>query len=170
MRFVRIFVFLAGLLIVLPVQSQHKLSPDGKEAIPYVRMAAEVALNLQQSSLNNYLAVFISYRDWDQAVKDVDLGPFMKLKQAEPMGGRSAVCLFSSKKDAATCVYFDEKHPFGVTAVKAGTDGKLGDPAAAYQRVTTEMRKRNEQKLNYVESTVTTDYGAGLTGFQITTQ
>jgi hypothetical protein len=170
MRIVSMSVCLAGLLFASAAQGQHKFSPDAKEAIPYVKMATEVALNVQHNSLNNYLAVFVTYRDWDQAVKDGDLGPFMKLKEAEGMGGRSAVCLFSSKKDAAICVYFDDKRPFGLTTVKAGADGKLGDPAAGYQRVTNEMRKKNDQKLNYVESTVTTDYGAGLTGFQITTQ
>lgn len=151
-------------------QGQTKLDPDGKEAIPYVKMAAEIALNAQQPSLNNFLAVYVSYRDSDQAAKDGDLGPFMKIKQAEPHGGWSAVCLFSPKKDAATCVYFDGKSPFGVTSVKAGGDGKLGDAAAGYKRVTRDMRTKNEQKLSFTETTVTTDYGAGLTGFQIATQ
>jgi hypothetical protein len=170
MKFAVSLIFAALLIASLTAQSQHKLDADGKEAIPYAKMAAEVALNVQQQSLNNFLAVFISYRDSDQAARDGDLGPFMKIKQAEPAGGRSTVCLFSPKKDAAICVYFDEKKPFGVVAVKAGDDGKFGDVAAAYQRVSPEMHKKSEQKLNFAETTVTTDYSAGLTAFLITTQ
>jgi hypothetical protein len=163
------FIFAALLIASQAAQAQHKLDADGKEALPYVKMAADIALNIQQGSLNNFLAVFVSYRDSDQAAKDGDLGQFMKIKQAVPHGGWSAVCLFSSKKDSAVCVYFEEKTPFGVAAVKAGADGKLGDAAAAYQHVTRDMRAKNEQKLNFAETTVTTDYGAGLTAFQITT-
>jgi|SRR5215831_1877873 len=158
--------------VLLTASAAHgwpKLSPDGKEAIPYVKMAADIALNVQQVALNNFLAVYVSYRDSDQAAKDGDLGPFMKIKEAEPHGGWSAVCFFSTKKDAATCVYFDEKKPFGVVSVKAGSGGKLADPTTAYQRVTLQMRKKSDQRLDYAETTVTTDYGAGLTGFQITT-
>ena len=170
--FVKIAIALISTaLLIAPraAHSQNKLDPDGKEAIPYVKMAADIALNVQQNSLNNFLAVFVSYRDSDQAAKDGDLGPFMKIKQAIPMGGRSTVCLFSPKKDSAICVYFDEKKPFGLVAVKAGENGKFGDVSESYKRVTPEMRKKSEQKLNFLESTVTTDYGAGLTAFQITT-
>jgi hypothetical protein len=163
------FIVAALLIAPHPAQSQHKLDNDGKQALPYVKMATEIILNTQKQSLNNFLAVYVSYRDSDQAAKDSDLGPFMAIKQAVPHGGWSAVCLFSPKKDSAVCVYFEERTAIGMTAVKAGADGKLGDAAAAYQRVTRDMRTKNEQKLNFAETTVTTDYGAGLTGFQITT-
>jgi hypothetical protein len=170
MRIALTFALTAILMAESAAQGHNKLDPDGKQALPYVKVAAEIAGNVQQGSLNNFLAVFISYRDSDQAARDGDLGPFMKIKQAEPAGGRSTVCLFSSKKDSAICVYFDEKKPFGVVAVKAGENGKFGEVSDSYKRVTQDMRKKSEQKLNFLENTVTTDYGAGLTGFQITAQ
>ena len=170
MRIAMAFTVSAVLLAASAAQGHPKLSPDGKEAIPYVKMATDIALNVQQVALNNFLAVYVSYRDSDQAAKDGDLGPFMKIKDAEPHGGWSAVCFFSAKKDAATCVYFDEKKPFGVASVKASSGSKLADHSAAYQHVTLQMRKKSDQRLDYAETTVTTDYGAGLTGFQITAQ
>lgn len=166
MKTVLAFVF-AALLVAPRVVSQH-LDADGKEALPYVKIAADVARNVQQDSLNNFVAIFVTYRDSDQALRDDDLAPFMKIKKAEPVSFWSAVCFFSAKKDAAICVYFSEKKPFGVVAVKAGPDGKLGDPAGAYRTVSRDMLARNEQKLRFKEITVTTDSGAGLTGFHVT--
>lgn len=161
-------IFLSLLIASSSALAQHKLDADGKQAIPYVRTAIDVALNAEAGSLNNFLAVYVSYRDSDQAAKDGDLGPFMKLKDASPHGGWSAVCLFSPKKDSGTCIYFEEKNPVGMAAAKAGADGKLGDPAGSYRRLAREKRSKSELKLNFNEITVTTDYGAQLTGFQIT--
>src|SRR5215471_10384277 len=95
---------------------QHKLDEDGKQALPYVKIAADVARNVQQDSLNNFVAIFISYRDSDTALQDDDLAPFLKIKKAEPVSYWSSVCFFSAKKDAAICVYFSEKKPFGVVS------------------------------------------------------
>jgi hypothetical protein len=164
------FVLLALLAAPRVVAGQHRLDDDGKAALPYVKIAADVARNVQQDSLNNFLAIFISYRDSDQALQDDDLAPFVKIKKAEPVSFWSTVCFFSAKKDAAICVYFDEKRPFGVIAVKAGSNGKLGDPAAAYRTVSRDMLAKNEHKLNFQEITVQTDTGAGLTGFRVTAQ
>jgi len=164
------FTFVLLLVGSAPVQAQHKLDADGKQALPYVKIAADVAGNVQQNSLNNFTAVFISYRDSDQAKQDDDLAPFMTIKQAEPAGGRSTVCLFSAKKDSAICVYFSEKKPFGIVAAKAGPNGKLADIAAGYRPVSPDMLARSERKVHFEEITVTTDTGAGLTGFHITTE
>ena len=166
-----IVIVLAALLMAPSVAvGQHKLDADGKEALPYVKIAAEVARNVQDESLNNFLAIFITYRDSDQARQDDDLAPFVKIKQAEPTSFWSTVCFFSAKKDAAICVYFDDKKPFGVTAVKAGPNGKLGDAAGAYRKVSREMLGKNEHKLSFQETLIHTDSGAGLTGFRVTAQ
>jgi hypothetical protein len=164
-------IVLAALLMAPSVAlGQHKLDADGKEALPYVKIAADVARNVQENSLNNFVAIFITYRDSDQARQDDDLAPFFKIKQAEPTTFWSTVCFFSAKKDAAICVYFDDKKPFGVTAVKAGPNGKLGDAAGAYRKVSREMLAKNEHKLSFQETLIQTDTGAGLTGFQVTAQ
>jgi hypothetical protein len=164
-------IVLAALLMAPSVAlGQHKLDADGKEALPYVKIAADVARNVQENSLNNYLAIFITYRDSDQARQDDDLAPFFKIKQAEPTSYWSTVCFFSAKKDAAICVYFDDKKPFGVTAVKAGPNGKLGDAAASYRKVSPEMLAKNDHKLNFEETLIQTDTGAGLTGFRVSAQ
>lgn len=165
------FIFILAALSIVPVlMGQRKLDDDGKQALPYVKIAADVARNVQKDSLNNFLAIFISYRDSDQALQDDDLAPFMKIKKAEPMSYWSSVCFFSAKKDTAICVYFDEKRPFGVVAVKAGPDGKMGDVAAAYRAVSKDMLAKNEHKLSLQEIIVHTDTGAGLTGFQVTAE
>jgi len=162
---------LAALLIIpRPVLGQHKLDADGKQALPYVKIAADVARNVQPDSLNNFVAIFIAYRDSDQALQDDDLAPFMKIKKAPPAGFWSSVCFFSAKKDSAISVYFDGKRPFGVVAVKAGPNGKLGDPAASYREVSQDMLAKNEHKLNFEEIIVQTDTGSGLTGFRVTAQ
>ena len=149
---------------------QHKLDADGKAALPYVKIAADIAHNVQPASLNNFVAIYISYRDSDQALQDDDLAPFMKIKKAEPVSYWSSVCFFSPKKDAVICVYFDEKKPFGVIAVKAGPDGKLGNPAGAFRAVSGDMLAKNAQRLSFQETSVQTDTGAGLTAFKVTVQ
>jgi hypothetical protein len=172
MKIALAFIFLLAATLAAPqvVLAQHKLDADGKQALPFVKIAADVARNVQQDSLNNFVAIYISYRDSDQALQDDDLAPFMKIKKAKPVSFRSTVCFFSAKKDVGICVYFDEKKPFGVVALKAGPNGKLGDPASAYREVSRDMLAKNEHRLNFQEITVQTDTGSGLTGFQVTAQ
>jgi hypothetical protein len=168
---IRLAIVLVALVLAPGVVlGQHKLDADGKEALPYVKIAADVARNVQQDSLNNFVAIFITYRDSDQALQDDDLAPFMKIKKAEPMSFWSSVCFFSAKKDAAICVYFSEKKPFGVTAIKAGPNGKLGDPTEAYRKISADMLAKNEHKLSFEEIAIQTDTGTGLTGFRVTAQ
>jgi hypothetical protein len=170
MRIAFAFILVTFLAAPRAGVAQHKLDADGKQALPYVKLAADVARSVQQDSLNNFVAIFISYRDSDQALQDDDLAPFLKLKEAKPVSFWSTVCFFSAKKDTAICVYFDEKRPFGVVAVKAGPNGKLTDPAGAYKTVSRDMLAKNEHKLDFQEITIQTDTGAGLTGFHVSTQ
>jgi hypothetical protein len=143
---------------------------EQKDPLVFVRIAADVAANVQHDSLNNFLALYIAPENWDAASKDGDLGPLMKVKESK--AGRSAACLFSPSKDAAVCVFFDGDTPFGMTAVKAGSSGKIeaADAAAAYKSVSKEMLKPGDQKLQFTPGDVATDDGQRLAGFLITTQ
>lgn len=147
-------------------------SPAGEsKPLGFVRAAAEIALNVQQKSLDNTLGIYISPENWKSAASDGDLGPYMKLKDAAAKPGRSAACLVSMNRDATTCVFFDGNDPFGVVSVAAGSSGKVGDDqiAAAYKPVTKEMRKKNDQKLDFAEGGVNADDGTPLPGFLIKT-
>lgn len=163
-------------VLVIPFaagQSPGNLSSDDfKGPDYYVRVAADVALNIQADSLNGFLGVYISPKNWDSASKDSDLSPFMKLKQAGPKAGRSAACLFSSGKDAAVCVYFDGDVAFGVATAKAAP-GKPIAPAdidASYKPVTREMLKTSDKKLHFTEGTANTDDGAEIPAFALASQ
>lgn len=160
-------------MLVSAAVAQNQSTPEKADPLFFVKTAADVAGNVQKSSLDGYLGIYVSEQNWQAGLKDSDLGPFLKLKEAK--AGRSAALLFSSAKDAAICVYFDGKAPFGVAAVKAGTGGSGGggggiqasDIAAAYQAVSKEMLKKGEQEWHFNADDVNTDDGVTLPGFQI---
>ena len=138
-----------------------------KQALAFVKTAATVAGNVQHETVDRSTAVFIDEQNWAAGLKDGDIGPFLKVKEAK--AGRSAACLFSEKKDSAVCVYFDGEKPFGVTAAKAGASGKIeaGDIAAASKSVTKEMLVPASEELNFTELNVATDDQVPLPGFVI---
>lgn len=164
------FVFVLALALAGSAVSQDQ--GGKKEPLNFVKNAADVALNVQQDSLNGYLGIYISPADWDGAVRDGDLGPFMKLKEAGPKDGRSAACFFSPNKDAAICVYFDGDAAFGVDAVKAASDGKIkpADVAASYKPIPKDMPKKSSRKLKFTEGGANTDEGYPLPAFAISMQ
>jgi hypothetical protein len=146
----------------------EKAVAEKKDPLSFVKIAGDVPDNVQSQSLNGYLAIYIDEKDWSEGLKDSDLGPFLKVKEAKP--GRSAACFFSSGKDAATCVYFDGDTPFGVAAVKAGASGQIqaSDITAAYKSVTKEMLKKGNAELDFSPSDINTDDGTPLPAFQVT--
>jgi hypothetical protein len=146
----------------------EKATAEKKDPLSFVKIAGDVAGNVQSQSLNGYLAIYIDEKDWTDGLKDSDLGPFLKVKEAKP--GRSAACFFSSGKDAATCVYFDGDAPFGVAAVKAGASGQIqaADVTAAYKTVTKEMLKKGSAELDFSPTDLSTDDGTPLSAFGVT--
>src|SRR5260221_10145628 len=118
---------LSLVLIALVISSfalaQNQASQEKSHPQSLTQTAATVASNAKHQDLNGYLAIYVSPENWASGLKDGDLGPFLKQKEAKP--GRSVVFLFSQSKDAAICVYFDGATAFGMTAVKAGAGGKI---------------------------------------------
>ena len=177
-------ILLAGILVVLAAaQNQpagekpapekpatQKAAPEKKDALSFVKTAADVAGNVQSQSLDGFLAIYIGEKNWAAGLTDSDLGPFLKLKEAKP--GRSATCFFSNGKDAATCVYFDGDTPFGVAAVKAGTSGQIqaSDISAAYKAVSKEMLKKGSSEFSFNESDINTDDGVPLPAFGVSVE
>jgi hypothetical protein len=148
--------------------AQNQPAAEKKPPLFFLKIAADVAGNVQSQSLNGLLAIYINDKDWKEALKDSDLGPFVKAQEAKP--GRSAGCLFSSSKDTAICVYFDGDVPFGVAAVRVGPSGKIeaSDISAAYKAVSKGMLKKGKEDLSFTEGMVNTDDGSPLPAFQIT--
>ncbi len=148
--------------------AQNQPSAEKKPPLFFLKTTADVAGNVQSQSLNGFLAIYISDKDWKEALKDGDLGPFLKVQEAKP--GRSAGCLFSSSKDTTICVYFDGDVPFGVAAVRVGPSGKIeaSDISAAYKAVSKEMLRKGREDLTFTEGNVNTDNGVPLPAFQIT--
>jgi hypothetical protein len=165
-KMLALVVFAGALAAVAGAQNQ----PDQgkKDPLPLVKIAADVAGNVQRDTVNGSLAIYLDDQNWAAGLKDSDLGPFLKLKEAKP--GRSATCLFTQSKDSAVCVYFDGDSPFGVAAVKAGASGKIeaGDIAAAYKPVTKEMLKKGGDELNFTPAPISTDDGQPLPAFVVT--
>jgi hypothetical protein len=148
-------------------QKNDKTDTAKMDALAFVQIAADVANNLRHESLNDYLGIYIDAKNWAVALKDGDLGPFLKTQQAKP--DRSAACFFSSAKDAAVCVYFDGEKAYGAAAVHA-TNGKIEDKAidAAYKVVTKDLLEKSGARLRFQQSDVATDEGVPLPAFQIT--
>ncbi len=173
---VAVSLILAGLLTASLAAAQNQPGPAGaekkesqKDPLSFVKIAADIAGNVQPGSLNGFLALYIDDQSWASGLKDGDLGPFLKVKEAKP--GRSAACLFAPAKDVAICVYFDGDTPFGVTAVKAGASGKIeaGDVPGAYKDVSKEMLKKGEQELRFEPGDAATDDGRAVPAFLVAT-
>jgi hypothetical protein len=162
-------VSLPLVLATATVLTLAQTQPDTEKKPPlfFLRITANVASHVQSQSLNGFLAIYIDDHTWKAALQDGDLGPFLKGQEAKP--GRSAGCLFTSRKDAAVCVYFDGNDPYGVASVRAGAAGTIdgSDILGAYKPVSKQMLKKGKQDLNFTESSVTTDDHTRLSAFQI---
>jgi hypothetical protein len=157
----------AALLLSGLAAAQNKPEAGKSDPLSLVKIAVNVASNTQHQDLNGFLAIYVDSETWAAALKDGDLGPFLKLKEVKP--GRSAVLFFSPEKDNAISVFFDGNSPFGVTAAKA-KNGKIeaGVISSAYKPVSKEMLKDAGQNLQFSKSDVATDDGQALTAFEIT--
>ena len=170
MRFrVPALVVLAGVMATAAL-AQNQPQQKKEEPLSFVKIAADVALNVQPDTVNGSLGIYISEQNWASGLKDGDLGPFLKVKEAK--ADRSAVCFFPEQKDAVVCVYFDGNTPFGVTAVKAGSSGKIeaGDVAPTYKPVSKDMLKKRSEELSFTAGGVTADDGQDLPAFAVSTK
>lgn len=161
--------FILPVLFAALTVAQNPPAPEKVDPLFFVKIAVDVAGNVQHNSIEGYLGIYVSEQNWGDGARDGDLGPFLKLKEAEAKPGRSAAFLFSPDKDAAICVYFNGKSPFGVVAVKAPAGRSLqpADIAAAYKDVTHDMLKKGDQEWHFNEGPINTDDGVALPGFQI---
>ncbi|HEY6971235.1 MAG TPA: hypothetical protein VJA94_18640 [Candidatus Angelobacter sp.] len=169
---VRISLLFAGMFVAAFALAQNQpapKNPDAQSADPlfFIKIAADVTANVQPFS-EGRLAIYVSEQNWAEGLKDSDLGPFLKVKEAK--AGRSAAFLFNEARDLAVCVYFDGKSAFGVVAVKAGTSGgiKPEDIAAAYKPITKDMLKKGIEEPHFSPSDVNTDDGVALPAFIVT--
>jgi hypothetical protein len=164
----RVFLRLVLAMATVLTLAQSRPSTEKKPPLFFLKIAANVASHVQSQSLIGYLAIYIDEQTWSAALKDGDLGPFLKGQEAKP--GRSAGCLFTTRKDAAVCTYFDKDVPYGVVAVRAGATGTIdgSDILAAYKPVSKQMLKKGKEDLNFTEGAVTTDDGTRVPSFQIT--
>ncbi|HEY6252414.1 MAG TPA: hypothetical protein VI685_20865 [Candidatus Angelobacter sp.] len=161
-------LMLTGLLLSAMALAQNKPSPEKTDPLVFMKLAGDVAGNVQQQSLDSFLGIYVDEQSWASGAKDSDLGAFLKFKEAKP--GRSAAFFFNEAKDTAICVYFDGESPFGVVAVKAGSAGaiKADDISAAYKPVSKDMLKKGDQEWHFSQFQINSDDGTPLSGFQIT--
>jgi len=159
---------LTGVLLSALALAQTQAAPEKADPLSFMKIAAEVAGNVQQQSLEGFTGIYVDAQNWAAGAKDSDLGPFLKLKDVPAKPGRSAAFFFTAAKDAAICVYFDGKSPIGVAAVKAsGGSIKADDISAAYKRVSKDMLKKGSQEYHFTEGGINTDDGTSLPGFQV---
>lgn len=160
-------VVLAGVMATAAL-AQNQPQQKKEEPLSFVKIAADVALNVQHDTVNGSLGIYISEQNWASGLKDSDLGPFLKVKEAK--ADRSAVCFVPEQKDAVVCVYFDGNTPFGVTALKAGSSGKIeaGEVAATYKSVSKDMLKKGAEELIFTENGINADDGQALPAFLVT--
>src|SRR5215831_5090793 len=162
------FVVLAGALAAAAsvqneLNQEKSKSNDKNDSLSFIKVAADVAGNVQRETVNRSLGLYVAEGSWASGLNDGDLGPFLKLKEAKP--GRSAACLFTQAKDSAVCVYFDGQSPFGVVAVKAGANGSIQPQAisAAYKSISKEMLKHTAE-LTFTPTNLATRRRAGAAG------
>lgn len=161
------FIVLTGALAAaLQNEPKQEKDRDKNDPLSFIKVAGDVAANVQPETVNNSLGLYVEEGNWASGLKDSDLGPFLKVKEAKP--GRSAACLFSQAKDSAVCVYFDGRSPLGVVAAKAGANGSIAPEAvsAAYKAVSKEMLKHTAE-LNFTPTDLATDDGQTLPAFVV---
>lgn len=158
--------FLAGLAAAQSKTGADKKDAVPKDPLPLVKLASNVASNIQDRNLNSFLGLYIDSQSWASGLKDSDLGPFLKLK--EPQADRSAVLFFSPEKDTAVIVFFDGGSVTGVASAKAKSGKIEAGDMSAVKPVTKEMLKDSRQDLQFNKIDLTTDDGDALTGFQVT--
>jgi hypothetical protein len=164
MKFQVIVPFLAAALLVPALTTaQTKTGNETKDPLPIVKIASNVGSNIQDRNLSGFLAIFIDSQAWASGLKDGDLAPFLKLKEAKP--GRSAVLIFSPEKDTAIAVFFDGDSVIGAASAKAKS-GKIdaGD-ISPVKPVAKEALK--EKEWEFTKGDVVTDDGQPVPAFQI---
>ena len=144
---------------------QSPTAQEKKDPLSFVRIAAGVAYNVQPETVSGSVGIYIDEQNWASALKDGDLGPFIKIKEAK--AGRSAACFFPEAKDSAVCVYFDGDTPFGVAAAKA-SGGKIEAEAiaASYKPVSKDMLKGSAD-LSFTPAEISADDGTALPAFVV---
>jgi|SRR5215510_13942396 len=163
------FVVLAGAVVAsASVQNEpnQQKNKEKNDPLSFIKVAADVAGNVQRETVNNALGLYVSEGNWASGLNDNDLRPFLKLKEAKP--GRSAACLFTQAKDSAVCVYFDGQSPFGVVAVRAGANGGMQPEAIsdAYKAISKEMLKHTGE-FSFSPTNLATDEGQELPAFVV---
>jgi hypothetical protein len=169
MKFLMAALLICATAITGFAQTKNQVPPQ-EDPLSLVDTAVTIALRTQQQNFDGFVAVYISPENWDAALKDGDLGPFLKLKEKKP--GRSAVVLTPPNINIqafTVCVYFDGDKAFGVTAAssKEGVKPSAGDIAGAYKTVTKAMTQKKGLEFELEPGEVSTDDGAPLRAYTI---
>jgi hypothetical protein len=116
--------------------------------VEMVRIASDIAYNLQHDSLDYYNAFIITPDDWNNALSDSLFGTFLSAQEQKP--GRAMVCILSELSNDATCVYFDNDKPTNAFALKIDVGGKFTPDAikAALKPVTPELLNKRADRQN----------------------
>src|SRR6476660_10131129 len=67
----------------------NQATSEKKDPLSLVKMAVAIAVNTQHQDFDGYFANYVAPEQWAVALKDEDLGPFLKIKEQKP--GRSVV-------------------------------------------------------------------------------
>lgn len=148
----------------------NQAASEKKDPLSLVKMAVAIAVNTQHQDLDGYFANYVAPEQWAVALKDEDLGPFLKLKEQKP--GRSVVIVMPPSlhsPGATVCVYFDGDKPFGMTAAKGGDGHKIlaSDISVGYQAVTGKMTVKTTEEFQFESGTISTDDGDPIPSYQI---
>jgi hypothetical protein len=165
---------LAFLLIAagsLPSLCQQPSSPGAPQEEPgpppsQVPVALQIAVSTQAVSIDGNIAVYVDERTWPAALKDGDLGSFLKLNPAKP--DRHAVLIMTPKADQIVCVFFDADAPFAVAAARNTAGGKI-DPesiAASYKLLPPDLIKK-PLSFELTPGEINTDDGTALSAYRI---
>ncbi|MGD0738676.1 MAG: hypothetical protein ABR957_03705 [Terracidiphilus sp.] len=151
---------------ILAVQLPAFAAQD-KDALKFVRIAADVASNVQTRSIDGYFAIYISPQNWTSASADGDLGPFIQAQEAG--AARSMACLFSAIKNNAVCVYFEGERAYGLTALRSDPNQPFTSAAvaASYKPITRELLKKAPGKIAFSPVNIKLDNGQAVDGFLV---
>lgn len=151
---------------ILAAQLPSSAAQD-KNALKFVRTAADVATNVQSESIDGYTAIYVDPQNWTSASTDSDLGPFVAAQEASPSHGMA--CLFSRTKNDVVCVYFDDERAYGLTTIKSDRNNPITATAvaASYKQTTKEILKKAPGKIAFSQIVIDLDNGQRLDAYLV---
>ncbi len=140
MRLVLCFAAFVSLFVLSQTTNAQEYS-----AISYMRIAAQVARNLDRPTLDDYYGWTISAGSWHESLNDALFGPFLAAQEESPTHTMSCIIKQFTNNDVV-CVYFNGQSAYGYAALKGdvGHHFTVEEVKGAYKPMSADLLEKHE--------------------------